>query len=80
MISNSELIKQFEADCKTRGLAEQTISSYIIKTRAFSNWLDGRSLLKIDRSILKQYINYLKDKNLKHQEPQYSFRCNRSYV
>ncbi|MDD1751792.1 MAG: tyrosine-type recombinase/integrase [Methanotrichaceae archaeon] len=65
MKSNSELIEMFKNDCEIRGLADQTISSYVIKTQAFLNWLDGRNLLEIDRSILKDYINYLRKKNLK---------------
>ena len=65
-LSDKELIKRFEADCRVRGLTEGTIQGYKSPLRILSSFLGmrGLSLLQIDKNILKEYVGYLRSKGI----------------
>jgi len=60
-MSNTKLIEKFRKDCLLKGMTNETIRSYISEVKIFSQFLDGGNLLDINRDILREFIEYLKN-------------------
>lgn len=57
------LIDGFQSDCRIRGMAKGSIPRYLSVLKIFCNYLDGRkmSLLDVDRDILRDFLEYLRE-------------------
>ena len=66
IISDSQSIKMFGNDCRIRGLSKHTIESYISTLNLFSKFLKKREylLMTVDRNILREYISYLREREI----------------
>jgi integrase/recombinase XerD len=60
-INDAVLIQRFKEDCKIRNLSKHTIESYMSTLNLFSSFLriKKKSLLELDRDILRDYISFL---------------------
>jgi integrase/recombinase XerD len=69
VLSDETVIQLFEDDCHVRGLSEHTIVSYLSTLTLFSRWIKGRGyeLLSVDKEILKEYIAFLRSRDV-HQK------------
>ncbi|MCD6447967.1 MAG: tyrosine-type recombinase/integrase [Thermoplasmata archaeon] len=65
-LTDKEVIKRFEEDCRIRGLTEGTIQSYRSPLRILSSYLKAKNinLLQLNREILREYVGYLRMKGL----------------
>lgn len=65
-MSDTNIIKMFEEDCNIRGLSKYTIQSYRSSLNLFSDFLasKGINLFDVDRNILRDYIKYLREKDI----------------
>jgi len=68
-LSDAELKNKFEEDCEIRGFSKHTIEGYISSSNLFSDFLRKRNytLLTIDRKILREYISYLRHKEIRYK-------------
>lgn len=59
---SSDLISEFEADCLTRGITQETARRYLSSLKIFNQYLgdNGCNILEVDRDILRNFINYLR--------------------
>jgi len=59
----SDIIKEFEKDCKVQGLTKESIRGYISNVRTFSNFLQERGvrLEDISKDDLIDFITYLRE-------------------
>ena len=66
IINDSQSIKMFGNDCRIRGLSKYTIESYISTLNLFSKFLKKREylLMTVDRNILREYISYLREREI----------------
>lgn len=66
ILDDSQSIKLFGNDCRIRGLSKHTIESYISSLNLFSEFLKKRGylLMTVNRSILRDYISNLREKNI----------------
>ena len=60
---DEKLINQFLEDCKLRGMTDGTMRSYKSSLKIFSIFLNGKkiSLLDMNRLILREYVDYLRN-------------------
>jgi integrase/recombinase XerC len=72
-MAKSDLIKEFESDFKSRGRTPETTLTYVTVLRAFEKFLNGKSLVAIDRRDLKAYLDSLRERDLSYQTLQRQF-------
>jgi integrase/recombinase XerD len=67
------LLENFAADCRTRGLAEGSIMIYVSRSRQFSKFLQDRdkSLLQADKLDIRDYVEGLRIKGNKSRTIRY---------
>ena len=60
---DEKLIDQFLKDCKLRGMTDGSVRSYNSPLKIFSIFLNGKkiSLLDMNRLILREYVDYLRN-------------------
>lgn len=67
----SNLIEGFRRDCQIRGLSKGSIPRYLSVIKIFSQYLEQRGvdLLKVDRVVLRDFLEYLRlDRNVAQQD------------
>lgn len=59
----SDLIRQFEEDCKIRGMSPESTRRYISSLRIYSQFLASRQidLLGVDKNVLRSFLEYLRN-------------------
>ena len=60
-MNDDELITRFKNDCQLCNFSRHTVVSYVSTMNLFSSFLKGnkRTLLDVDRDLLRDYISYL---------------------
>jgi integrase/recombinase XerD len=60
---SNDLISEFEADCLTRGITPETTRRYLSSLKIFNQYLgdNGCNILDVDRDLLRNFINYLRN-------------------
>lgn len=63
MVSKEELLKEFEADCKLRGMTAESIRRYMSCIGIYYEFLDdeGYELLKLNKALLRGFTNHLRE-------------------
>lgn len=54
-----EILKRFAADCRTRGLADITVSFYVAYARQYLAFLDGKPIPESDRMDVRGHVEEL---------------------
>ncbi len=68
-----DLIESFRQDCRLRGFSPKTCSVYPYMVSVFHRFLDGRSLLEVDKSIMKAYLSHLRETGLRQNSIKLTF-------
>jgi integrase/recombinase XerD len=60
---SKDLIEEFMADCRLRGMSSESIRGYKSNLKIFHRFLDRNraSLLEVDRDVLRSFLAYLRD-------------------
>ncbi len=68
-LRQTSLIDAFREDCINRGMTPETIRRYLSSIRTFLAWLEERNIdvKKVDRFVLREFLAYLRNKQLKHK-------------
>jgi integrase/recombinase XerD len=58
-----DLIEEFMADCRLRGMTSESIRGYSSNLKIFQRFLERNraSLLEVDRDVLRSFLAYLRD-------------------
>jgi integrase/recombinase XerD len=61
--TDEDLLQEFLADCGLRGMTPESIYGYGSCIRIFLHFLErhGRSLLTVDKDVLRSFLSYLRD-------------------
>ncbi len=57
---DKKLIDCFVEDCRLRGMTDESIRRYRSCIQIFNDFIDEKSLLHIDREVLKEFLQYLR--------------------
>ena len=80
-IIDQQLIQDFLNDCKLRHMSEYSIPGYKSSLNLFQRFISdkGHDLLKIDRKILQDYIEYLQKKGINYKTMKNRFSTYNSF-
>lgn len=62
--SSEVLIKEFEGDCKLRGISSESTYQYVRRVKTFIDFIEGNGfppILEVDKRTLKAFTSYLRE-------------------